>query len=94
MMMVINYATTAPRVLIACIYNAHTTISVVVVSLPYTLTHTHSLSETHRKRITWSVTNFIGPAALSCYKHCSLMLMNLYSQSPDFLAIKRKKKKV
>lgn len=73
MMTVINYATTAPRVLIACIYNAHTTISVVViVALPYTLTHTHSLSETHRKRITWSVTNFIGPAALSCYVYESL----------------------
>lgn len=64
----------------------------MIVALPYTLTHTRSLSETHRKRITWSVTNFIGLAALSCYKHCSLMLMNLYSQSPDFLAIKRKKK--
>lgn len=40
MMMVINNATTAPRVLIVCIYNAHTTISVVAVTLPYTLTHT------------------------------------------------------
>lgn len=43
MMMVINYATTAPRVLIACIYNAHTAISVVVVALPYTLTHTRTV---------------------------------------------------